>query len=348
MLGQGWLCERFSSKQRPPDSRQFRALQALAEWRDRLARSLDESWNFVAPDACLWRIALALPATASRLRSTCNPLPQVVQDHAQELVDLLAKAAEDVRLTPLLRPAAPPAAPPGLDGSRGPPGAAAAAAPAARQGAAPPAARQQPAAPAREWPCSAGASGGPIVPVVCGRQRAPNGSGDPRMVLGSLFDGGSSSSDGEAGAAAAGGLPPGGPPPGGRGRVDAIRSALRFLPAAPAPGASAAEAAQRVVPAAAAGAAPDASLAPGAVVMAEEPVAPLGRRKRKRRAGGAMDCLESVVNAMAADSCSAPMLGDPDGAVSPATGSGKPAKKKKKRKGAGKALGAATAVDPYL
>eukprot|EP00404_Azadinium_spinosum_P005166 CAMPEP_0180460740 /NCGR_PEP_ID=MMETSP1036_2-20121128/23521_1 /TAXON_ID=632150 /ORGANISM="Azadinium spinosum, Strain 3D9" /LENGTH=844 /DNA_ID=CAMNT_0022467443 /DNA_START=64 /DNA_END=2595 /DNA_ORIENTATION=- len=83
------ICERFSSKQRPPEPRQFAALRNLLSWRDRLARSLDESWNFISPDACLWRIALALPATASRLRSTCNPLPGALQHRAQEVVDLV-------------------------------------------------------------------------------------------------------------------------------------------------------------------------------------------------------------------------------------------------------------------
>jgi len=88
------LCERFGSKQRPLESRQFSSLKALTAWRDTLGRRLDESWNFVAPDACLWRIALSLPSTPARLRSTCNPLPALVQQHAQEVVDLVIKSAE--------------------------------------------------------------------------------------------------------------------------------------------------------------------------------------------------------------------------------------------------------------
>eukprot|EP00434_Breviolum_minutum_P044979 symbB.v1.2.040237.t2/scaffold7092.1/size13377/1 len=78
------LCERFGSKQRPLEPKQMNALKALAEWRDTLARNLDESLNFVAPDACLWRICLAMPTSPVKLRSTCNPLPATLQQHAQE------------------------------------------------------------------------------------------------------------------------------------------------------------------------------------------------------------------------------------------------------------------------
>lgn len=85
------LHNRFGNVSRPLDSRQFGALQALVGWRDRLARQLDESWNFISPDACLWRVALAMPSSVSKLRSSCNPLPLLVQKHAQEVVDLITK-----------------------------------------------------------------------------------------------------------------------------------------------------------------------------------------------------------------------------------------------------------------
>lgn len=85
------ISERYGSKQRPLEAKQFSALQALAEWRDRLARTLDESCNFVAPDTCLWRVAVAMPSSPSRLRSTCNPLPPKLQQHADEVVELVMK-----------------------------------------------------------------------------------------------------------------------------------------------------------------------------------------------------------------------------------------------------------------
>lgn len=103
------LCERFGSKQKPLESRQFSALKALAAWRDKLGRQLDESWNFVAPDASLWRVALAMPTTAARLRSTCNPLPPLLQQNSAEVVDVVVKSAEaaahaDVPQSPSFKP----------------------------------------------------------------------------------------------------------------------------------------------------------------------------------------------------------------------------------------------------
>lgn len=110
------LCERFSFKQRPLETRQFAVLQALAKWRDGVARRLDESWNFVAPDHCLWRIALAMPPSTSRLRSTCNPLPAMLQQHAAEVVDLINTSKENIGSAhvsvPLASPAHRPAEPP--------------------------------------------------------------------------------------------------------------------------------------------------------------------------------------------------------------------------------------------
>lgn len=87
------LSERFSSKAKPLEPRQFGALKALLQWRDCLARTMDESLNFVASDACLWRIALALPSTPARLRSCVNPLPAMLHHHANEVVELISKSA---------------------------------------------------------------------------------------------------------------------------------------------------------------------------------------------------------------------------------------------------------------
>merc|ERR1711990_449990 len=77
------------------DPRQFAVLQALAAWRDRLARRLDESWNFIAPDPALWRVALSMPPSTARLRSACNPLPSMMLQHAAEVVDLITRASKD-------------------------------------------------------------------------------------------------------------------------------------------------------------------------------------------------------------------------------------------------------------
>ncbi|CAE7198321.1 Exosc10 [Symbiodinium natans] len=87
------LCDRYGSKQRALEPKQMSVLKALTDWRDQLARSIDESLNFVAPDACLWRVSLAMPTSPVKLRSTCNPLPATLQQHAQEVVDIVVKCA---------------------------------------------------------------------------------------------------------------------------------------------------------------------------------------------------------------------------------------------------------------
>lgn len=95
--GASQLCRRFGSLRCPLEAKNLVALRAVLAWRDRLARSLDESIQFIAPDACLWRVALALPSSASRLRSTCNPLPPTLQAHAQEVVDVIIGAPDQSR-----------------------------------------------------------------------------------------------------------------------------------------------------------------------------------------------------------------------------------------------------------
>ncbi|CAJ1349017.1 unnamed protein product [Effrenium voratum] len=106
-LAQG-LCKRFGSKQ-PLETKQLNTLKALAEWRDQLARNMDESSNHVAPDSCLWRICLAMPTSPVKLRSTCNPLPAILQQHAQEVVDIVVKCSQGQ--TPLELTAREPARP---------------------------------------------------------------------------------------------------------------------------------------------------------------------------------------------------------------------------------------------
>lgn len=144
------LCQRFGSQHRPLEAKQLMALRALLVWRDRLARSADESCHFVAPDACLWRIALAMPPNASRLRSACNPLPATVQAHAQEVVDIVSRPTEP----------APGEAAAGADAAVAPGGAA------LLRGTAPAtAAHDVPAAPVAQLQPAAAAAAGAAVPV---------------------------------------------------------------------------------------------------------------------------------------------------------------------------------------
>eukprot|EP00405_Crypthecodinium_cohnii_P012226 CAMPEP_0206438304 /NCGR_PEP_ID=MMETSP0324_2-20121206/11554_1 /ASSEMBLY_ACC=CAM_ASM_000836 /TAXON_ID=2866 /ORGANISM="Crypthecodinium cohnii, Strain Seligo" /LENGTH=869 /DNA_ID=CAMNT_0053905745 /DNA_START=57 /DNA_END=2663 /DNA_ORIENTATION=+ len=88
------VCDRFGSKRRPLEDKNFGVLKAVLRWRDTLAREIDESFNFLAPDAAVWRIALALPTSTAKLRQSCNPLPAPLLQYAQEVVDVVSRQLE--------------------------------------------------------------------------------------------------------------------------------------------------------------------------------------------------------------------------------------------------------------
>mmetsp|Transcript_47866 Transcript_47866/g.107437 ORF Transcript_47866/g.107437 Transcript_47866/m.107437 type:complete len:668 (-) Transcript_47866:210-2213(-) len=86
------LTQKFGVAERRMTHKQFELLQALLQWRDGKARALDESMRHIAPDACLWRIALAMPTTPLRLRSTAgNPVPVAVQSFSAEILAIVQK-----------------------------------------------------------------------------------------------------------------------------------------------------------------------------------------------------------------------------------------------------------------
>lgn len=297
------LSERFGMKQKPLDSRQFGVLRGLLGWRDRLSRTLDESWNFVAPDACLWRVALALPTSASRLRSTCNPLPPTLQQRAQEIVEIVNKcedagaaatgaAAAAAVASPAFRAAAPPPIAAGLASSTS--SLAGASGTGARL-----VAEATPSAARRNWPSRTCSSMRPHVRVSAGSHGALfNGaSKHPQhqrvaATLASMFD--SESDDDEEEVA--------------KDKAQKITSNLAF--AAAAPGAPP----PAPVPPAAPAAAPMPTPMPAPAQQAggtyEMPQA-VGRKKKKRKASAAAGGIDvtSLGKQVAAEAAKASALG---------------------------------------
>lgn len=66
---------------------QEKVLQALYDWRDICARDCDESPHFVCPNKSLLRLALACPTTVSALLSLLNPIPPLVMQFAQAILE---------------------------------------------------------------------------------------------------------------------------------------------------------------------------------------------------------------------------------------------------------------------
>eukprot|EP00927_Polykrikos_kofoidii_P024243 TRINITY_DN22087_c0_g1_i1.p1 TRINITY_DN22087_c0_g1~~TRINITY_DN22087_c0_g1_i1.p1 ORF type:complete len:1001 (-),score=217.32 TRINITY_DN22087_c0_g1_i1:313-3315(-) len=272
------LCERFGTKHKPLDTRQFSVLRALLGWRDRLSRNLDESSNFVAPDACLWRVALALPSSASRLRSTCNPLPPTMQQRAQEVVEIVSKC-EGACVAATGAAAAAAIASPAFGASAPPQVASNLSLPLAviDDDGIPPAV-VTPSAPRRNWPSRTCSSMHPVVRVSTGSHQSSNDrSGASKRysgimsepTLATMFD--SDSSDGEEAD----------PTSVARDKADDISGKLAFAaspPAAPPP-TSAAAAPPPVV--ATVPAAPAQATGPYELPQA------IGRKKKKRKAGAA-------------------------------------------------------------
>mmetsp|Transcript_33694 Transcript_33694/g.60496 ORF Transcript_33694/g.60496 Transcript_33694/m.60496 type:complete len:851 (+) Transcript_33694:51-2603(+) len=287
------LCERFGSKQRPLETKQFSALRALVEWRDQLARRMDESLNYVAPDASLWRVSLAMPSTPMHLRSSCNPLPPTLQLHAQEVVDLICRAAEtaDVGKSPALSPTPPPALKPTAAGPSQ-------ASPSVPDRTAVVEAGLTPASIAtrQDWPArSPGVSPRPLVHVTASFGRGMSALTE-KQVVGSQARGNapsqlsvlcpfaeseSSAEEEEA-------------PKLKAGKLEAIRRAISF--SAPAPVAM-----PQAAPAASTGAAPGSSLEQAGEAQAAngqqaaDSAQILRPRKKKRRVQASAECLETVV-----------------------------------------------------
>ncbi|KAA0146677.1 hypothetical protein FNF29_07919 [Cafeteria roenbergensis] len=76
------------------DDAQGRALDALSDWRDLVARATDEAPHTILPKRALLRIAEAAPVTLAGLAAACHPLPPAVHVRAAAVCRLIAMARE--------------------------------------------------------------------------------------------------------------------------------------------------------------------------------------------------------------------------------------------------------------
>lgn len=88
-----WLCSKYGLMY---TEAQMRVLQAMYAWRDRVARSEDESTAYVMPNHVMIAICSALPLDSQSLLACCRPVPQLVRANQIEIVKLLQQA----KLTP--------------------------------------------------------------------------------------------------------------------------------------------------------------------------------------------------------------------------------------------------------
>ncbi|ETV91828.1 hypothetical protein H310_13657 [Aphanomyces invadans] len=75
---------------------QVAIMTQLVLWRDRLARTTDESPGYVCPNAVLMKITKGLPATPAALFRLCNPIPPLVRKHAYDITVLLKQTLAGV------------------------------------------------------------------------------------------------------------------------------------------------------------------------------------------------------------------------------------------------------------
>ena len=71
-------------------------LKTLWDWRDLTARAHDESLFYVCTNANLLRMALAVPTTTTTLQALFNPIPPLVLECAQEILDRIKQAVAQV------------------------------------------------------------------------------------------------------------------------------------------------------------------------------------------------------------------------------------------------------------
>uniref|UniRef100_A0A1I7UFZ8 Exosome complex component 10 homolog n=2 Tax=Caenorhabditis tropicalis TaxID=1561998 RepID=A0A1I7UFZ8_9PELO len=79
------------------NSRQDFALTSLYRWRDVIARTEDESPQFVLPNHMLLALAETLPRDTGGIYACCNPLPHFVKQHTGDIYKIMMEA-RDVKL----------------------------------------------------------------------------------------------------------------------------------------------------------------------------------------------------------------------------------------------------------
>ncbi len=76
------------------NSKQTKALRDLYEWRDKIARETDESWEYVLKNHQLLKIAELLPREIYGIFALCNPLSSIVEANVHEILEVVKSARE--------------------------------------------------------------------------------------------------------------------------------------------------------------------------------------------------------------------------------------------------------------
>ncbi|GAB1606032.1 exosome component 10-like [Argonauta hians] len=76
------------------NNQQMFALQKIYSWREKTARSQDESLNYVLPNHMLLQIAEILPRERQGILACCNPIPPLVRQFLQEIHGYVSEARE--------------------------------------------------------------------------------------------------------------------------------------------------------------------------------------------------------------------------------------------------------------
>ncbi len=82
------------------DKEQFAVYRALHQWRDQLARELDEGVPFIMTAAQLFTISEAMPMSMPGLMSSVRPITKAISDNARQLVDITKKAKDNGKSGP--------------------------------------------------------------------------------------------------------------------------------------------------------------------------------------------------------------------------------------------------------
>lgn len=69
----------------------MKVFAALYAWRDNIARKEDESTRYVLPNHIMFEIASQMPSDTVTLLSCCNPVPPLVRQHSDTLIQLITR-----------------------------------------------------------------------------------------------------------------------------------------------------------------------------------------------------------------------------------------------------------------
>lgn len=92
----------YRKSQKMFNNRQLCALKELHRWRDQIARSEDDSTNYVLPNHMMLHIAEVLPKEMQGILALCNPIPPLVRANLLTIHNIIRKAMQQPLVKPIL------------------------------------------------------------------------------------------------------------------------------------------------------------------------------------------------------------------------------------------------------